>query len=276
MIFDITSQLTSREFLCSFLEIDNKEVDTFIEKVDDHICVDSFLDYVGRSLENRDISDMYLSVIHITTNDDECQTIRDIGLVNLQQALTMDTPLRRYLKRYNIQFDIYNHLMCINNNCHEITYDSSFFETETAIGKLNSVARKIYFDHQINGFFCVRDAKGYGGYVHLRPEIIYDIAQLGSNPYDFERMWIQNNKPYLIKFNAPVEYFTYYSFYGDIDEFKEDYGDKMELKKWLVKNALLVNWEYYNFGECPHEIMAYLKPEVSIPFKLITDIQPIL
>lgn len=276
MIYDITSQLTSREFLCSFLEIDNKEVDGFIGKANDDICVDSFLDYVGRSLENRDISDIYLSVIHITTNDDECQTIRDIGLVNLQQALTMDTPLRRYLKRYNINFDIYNKLMYINDNFYEVKYDSSFFETETLIGKLNSVARKIFFDHQVNGFFCVRDAKGYGGYVHLRPEIIYDIAQLGSNPYDFERIWIQNNKPYLIKFNAPIEYFTYYSFYGDIDEFKEDYTDKMELKRWLVKNALLVIWEYYNFGECPHEIMAYLKPEVYIPFKLITDIRPIL
>lgn len=276
MIFDITSQSTSIEFLCRFLEIDSEEINTFIENTNDYICVDSFLDYIGRSLENRDISDTQLSVTHITTNDDECQTIKDIGLVNLQQALTMDTPLRRYLKRYNIQFDIYNNLMCVNDNFHEIRYDSSFFETETRIGKLNSVARKIYFDHQINGFFCVKDVKGYGGYVHLRPEIIYDIAQLGNNPYDFERMWIQNNKPYLIKFNAPIEYFTYYSFYGDMDEFKEDYTDKMELKKWLVKNALLVNWEYYNFGECPHEIMAYLKPEVSIPFKLIADIQPIL
>lgn len=204
------------------------------------------------------------------------QTIKESGLVNLQHVLTMDTPLRRYLKRYSIQFDIYNNLMCIKDTFHEIKYDSSFYETETSKGKLNSVARKIYFDHQINGFFCVRDLKGYGGYVHLRPEIIYDLAKLGSKPYEFEHGWTVKAKPYSIKFNAPLEYFTYYSFYRDIDEFKDDYTEKIELKRWLVKNALLVVQEYYHFEKYPDEILAYLKPEVSIPVNLITDIQPIL
>lgn len=276
MLFDITSESTSKEFLCNFLEIDSTIINQYIEKSNNGICVDTFLEYAHRSLEDKNIDDLYLSVVHVTTNNDECKTIRESGLVNLQQALTMDTPLRRYLKQYSIQLDIYNNLMCIKDTFHEIKYDSSFYETETSNGKLNSVARKIYFDYQINGFFCVRDLKGYGGYVHLRPEIIYDLAQLGSKPHEFERGWIVKAKPYAIKFSAPIEYFTYYSFYHDINEFKDDYTEKIELKKWLVKNALLVVWEYYHYERYPDEIMAYLKPEVSIPVNLITDIQSIL
>lgn len=276
MIFDITSKSTSMEFLCDFLEIKIEVIKQYIEEITDDICVDTFIEQVDRSLDDKDINDLHLLVVHITTNNDECQTIREIGLVNLQQALTMDTPLRRYLKKYNIQFDINNNLMCTKDEFHEIKYDSSFYETETSNGKLNSVARKIYFDHQINGFFCIQDTKGYGGYVHLRPEIIYDLAQLGSKPYEFERGWIEVNKPYVIKFKAPLEYFTHYSFYNNIDEFKDDYTEKMALKTWLVNKALLVVWEHYKYGECPSEIMAYLKPEVSIPINLITDIEPIL
>lgn len=276
MIFDITSEVTSIKFLCDFLEIDSEVVKQYIEKINNDICVDTFLKKADRYLEDRDVDDLYLSVVHVTTNNDECQTIKEIGLVNLQQALTMNTPLRRYLKKYGIEFDINNNLMCTKDEFHEIRYDSSFYETETSNGKLNSVARKIYFDHQINGFFCVQDTKSYGGYVHLRPEIIYDLAQLGSKPYEFEHGWIEVNKAYVVKFNAPLEYFTHYSFYNNIDEFKDDCTGKMELKKWLVNKALWVVWEYYNYGEGPSEIMAYLKPEVSIPINLITSIEPIL
>jgi integrase len=106
--------------------------------------------------------------------------------------------------------------------------------------------------------FGVRHTKGYGGYVHLRTEIIYALALLGRESHVFERKWIEDNKPYVIKFNAPLEYFTYYSFYGDIESFKDDYIDKIELKKWLVKTALLVVWECYHYDQCPDEIMAYM------------------
>jgi hypothetical protein len=65
----------------------------------------------------------------------------------------METPLRQYLRHFGIQFIIHNNLMCVKGRFHKIEYDLSFFETEAAKGKLNSVAMKIYYDHQINGFF---------------------------------------------------------------------------------------------------------------------------
>lgn len=276
MIFDITSEATSMDFLCEFLEIGNEVVKQYIEGITTDIDVDVFLKKVNRSIEDRNIDDLSLSVVHVTTNDDECQTIKEIGLVNLQQALTMKTPLSRYLKRYNIQFDISHNLMCIKDKFYGIKHDSSSYEIETSNVKLNIVARKIYSDFQINGFFYIQDRKGYGGYIHLRPEIIYNLAQLGSNPGSFVDEWIKLIKPYIIKFNAPLEYFTYYSFYNDIEDFKDDYIEKIKLKKWLVKNALLVLWQYYKNGKVPSEIIAYLKPEVSIPINLITDIELIL
>ena len=81
MLFDITSESTSKEFLCDFLGIDSEIVNQYIKKCNNDICVDTFLEYANRSLENKDIDDLQLAVVHVTTNNDECQTIREIGLV---------------------------------------------------------------------------------------------------------------------------------------------------------------------------------------------------
>lgn len=275
LIFDITSEESSRNFLKDFLSIDDEQMSDYVETAHEGVDVDEFIERVNLDLEELDVDKILLSVLHITTSNDECRSIKEIGLLNLQQALTMETPLRNFLRDYNVQFDIYNNLMCVGDRFHEIKYDSSFYETETFKGKMNNVARKIYFDYQINGFFCVRDAKGYGGYVHLRPEIVYDLALLGKKPDEFEARWVKNNKPYVVKFNAPIEYFTHYSFYFDMDEFKEDYSEKIVLKKWLLKNALNVICDKYHFGEYPDEITAYLKPEVSIPYSYIVEINEI-
>lgn len=275
MIFDVTTEHTSKKFLSEFLDIDIKQIDDFIQNATDDIFVDEFLEYIDRTLVGRDIEKLSLAAIHITTNDDNAQSIQDIGLVNLQHALTMNTPLSRYLKSYDISFYIYNNLMCIKDRFHEMTFDSLRYETQTPTGKLNDVARKIYSDYQINAFFCVRASKGYDSDVNLRPQIICDLSKLGKNPDEFESVWIERSKPYMVKFTLPIEDFAFYSFYIGLDAFKEDYLEKLELKRWLVTQAITVIWEHYHYGKLPKEIMAYLKPEVLVPSKYITEITPI-
>lgn len=273
MLFDITSKQSSIKFLCDFLDSSREIIEGYIDQNKDEVCVDGFLEYTDTSLVTKNIDSIFLSVIHVTTNDDECRSIKENGLVNLQEALKLDTPLRRYLKQCNIQFDLSNELMFINSKCYKLQYDSSFFKLDTIEGQINSVARKIYYDHQINGFFCIQDPKRYGGYVHQRPEILCDLARLRTNPNEFEKEWLKKSKAYVIKFNAPVEYFTFYSFYNDKDEYKKDENERLLLKKWLVEKALRVIWGYHRYNECTCEIMAYVKPEVSIPFNLITEIE---
>ncbi|MGB3367656.1 MAG: hypothetical protein WBA54_09210, partial [Acidaminobacteraceae bacterium] len=138
MVFDVTSEQTSKKFLSDFLDIDEKKINDFIQNATDDIFVDEFLEYIDRTLVERDIDKLSLAAIHITTNDDKCQSIREIGIVNLQHALTMDTPLSRYLKSYDISFYIYNNLMCIKDKFHEMTFDSLRYEIETPTGKLNN------------------------------------------------------------------------------------------------------------------------------------------
>ena len=274
MIFDITREESSKKFLSDFLNIEIREIDNYIKSAVDNVFLDEFLEYVDRILPERKIEKLLVAAIHITSNDDKSQSIRDIGLVNLQTALTMDTPLARYLKKNGIIFYIYNNLLCIKNNFHDIVFDPLRYETQTPTGKLNEIARKIYSDCQISGFFCLREARAYDSDVNLRPQIICDLSKLGKNPYEFENNWIDASQAYMVKFIAPIEYFAFYSFYMGIDAFKEDQKEKLELKKWLVDQAIRVAWEHYHYGKLPVEIMAYLKSEVLVAPKYITEIVP--
>lgn len=43
--------------------------------------------------------------MHVTTNNDTCSFIRKFGLLDLQQALTIETPLHMYLKEHGILID---------------------------------------------------------------------------------------------------------------------------------------------------------------------------
>lgn len=275
MIFDITSHKTSKKFLVEFLDIDIRQINEFIEMTTDFIYVDEFLEYIDVNLEEKNIDDLLLTVLHLTSNDDACETIKEAGLLNLKHALTMDTTLSRYLRTYNISFDISNNLMCINDKFHELNHDALLWEVESQKGKLNDIARKIYSYNQINGYFSVRDLKRDCEDIHLRPEIINAMSKLAKNSVEFENKWIAASKSYLVKFALPLDHFAYNSFYETIDTFKLDYSNRLELKKYLVDKAITVIWNYYYYGECSSKIEACLKPEVSVSAKYINEIVPL-
>ncbi|MGB3368485.1 MAG: hypothetical protein WBA54_13400, partial [Acidaminobacteraceae bacterium] len=121
----------------------------------------------------------------------------------------------------------------------------------------------------------IRESKAYDSHVNLRPQIICDLSKLGKKPDEFENIWIEASKTYMVKFIAPIEDFAFYSFYIGLDAFKEDIKDKLELKRWLVTQAIRVIWEHYHYGKLPKEIMAYLKAEVLVSSKCIAEIVPI-
>ncbi len=43
-------------------------------------------------------NELIMSALHVTTNNDECSSIKTYGLVNLQQAILLDTPLNKSLR----------------------------------------------------------------------------------------------------------------------------------------------------------------------------------
>ena len=273
MIFDISNEKSSKKFLAEFLDIDEKLIDYYIEGATDAYFLDEFLEKVDRSVEDKSINNLSIAALHMTSNNDQCRSIKELGILNLNQVLSMETPISRFLKDYGISFDISNNLMFIKDKILELKFDYLREEIDSAKGKINNLARKIYSDNETKAYFCFRESKTYEAKTNLRPEIIYDLSMLSKNPEEFEDKWISNNEAYMVKFILPMEYFAYYSFYQGIDAYKEDYSKKSELKQWLVIKALGVIWEKYHYGKLPKEITAYLKPEVIVSPKSILDIR---
>lgn len=109
----------------------------------------------------------------------------------------------------------------------------------------------------------------YGGRIHRRLEFLNELKVLFEDGEAIEDKWISSCTDYIIKFTAPVEYFAWNTFYHDKLAYENDFASKDELKRWLINEALFVIWSYYCYKEGPSEIIAYLKPEVFIPYENI-------
>ncbi|GKU76617.1 hypothetical protein [Paenibacillus sp. L3-i20] len=271
LLFNITSFEGSLHFLKDYLEIDPKSVIEYVKSDDNDVDIDDFIDKFKISLDKLEHENIEAVALHVTSNDDDCKSIKSTGLLNLQQALTMNTPIKKYLREFQIEFDVSNKILWVKGNQLDITYNSSWSNDKDE--RLDSVARKVYFDHQINGFFSIQDAKDYDGRVHERPEILHNLKELFKAGV-LEDRWKQTCKPYVIKYKAPLDYFTYYSFYSEKYEYEEDYEEKRALKVWLINNALYVVWNMVHKRMMP-EIFAYMKPEVSIIPEKILEIIPL-
>lgn len=132
-------------------------------------------------------------LMHVTTSADECKGIRKDGLHDLVWAYKHDTELRKFLDKYNIDIDIDNRKIIVNGN---------EFEMQNNIKQSGGVGYKFYNDPYVCGCFQLKKSDPYGGEVHTRPEIIYNINQIvrGNN---LEYAWMETHKPYIVKFAVP-------------------------------------------------------------------------
>lgn len=304
LIFDITTKENAYKFLYQFLNIDKETIDCFIKRNPIDYNISKFIGEIESITENKikdkSVKDINLVVLHMTTNPDNCEAIKQYGLLNLQQSLTLDTPLKKYLSKFGIEFDIFNKIMFIGTKEFIIKdNDELLIKRESALVKINiekyinedkykNLNRKIYEDHQINGFFYIDDFKNYGGNVHSRPEILCNISKVfkGENEnQNIESDWVsnENNKSYIIKFKAPISYFEYHNFYNKYEnyesyrnkeEYELDYKDKDSIKYWMIEKAFEVVHSNFFEQSSNKEIFACMKKEVHIPYSNIIEIIP--
>lgn len=214
IIFDITNKENSLNFLSEFTSIQREDILSFVKGniIQTDICTDArnvtsdnFCNTFNINIENLDVNDVMLSAIHYTTNNDENQSIKEFGLRDLQFALSNDTPLNNFLNKYGISFDIEKKTMLANGNEYNIEYVNY-----CADNPVTHIARKVYYDNQVSCFFNIKDISDYLGYVHLRPEILFNIDELLKT--NLSQKWCELCKGYEIKFYGKVSDFTEYSF----------------------------------------------------------------
>lgn len=261
--FDISTKTSALKFLSDFSKVHENSILNFAKEniVQTGVCTDStevnamnFCDEFGLHKSDLDTENVLLCAIHYTSNDDENKSIKDFGLRDLQYTLSHNTPLRNFLKEFNVEFDIENRCMCVNGKKYNIEYKN--YELSDPV---THIARKIYYDNQLSCFFNIENIEDYLGNVHLRPEFLYNIDELLKST-NLSQEWYKRTKSYEIKFYGKITDFTSYSFPND--------------KKTIAEN--IIDMALSVIAECAcGDIFAYLKPDTVIPFENILQINEI-
>lgn len=253
--FDLTNPDASYDWLHSVLDIKKGDfIFDYILECNNNF--DIFFEKHLDDIEHIDINQLELIVIHVTTNGDKCAEIRKNGLKDLKKVLQEETELKTFLGDRGIQFDVPSKTMYVNGKPYDIDYEK--YEDLDRISQrkesLHKIGHKIYYDFQVNGFFFCQDIYRYGT-IHRAPEFLLTLSSFSSNTSRIDSEWEEFSQPYVIKFKARITDFEYFTFYGCMEDYLQDYKNNwIELKRWLLQRAVSSA-----FSESASEIFAYMK-----------------
>ncbi len=202
-VFDMTSREALMQSLCSYFGLSEEQIGDFVLMNED-VSLELFFHTNDIMKEQLKIHDLYVASYHSTTNMDRCASIQTLGLLNLRETIRQDTPLARYLRERSIIFDLDNKTISRHGTMFDLE-KKYVGVSDTPNRAKDHVSYKLYEDHQINGFLFTEDVLDYGGYVHLRPEFLMNVAQLFKDQ-KLESDWERDpmRQAYVLKFIAPL------------------------------------------------------------------------
>lgn len=166
------------------------------------------------------LEDIELIVTHITTSKSDCYSILKEGLVDLRKAYNNEkSDLRMFLDENEIYISVEERELRHKNNVYDISYGACPRNYDSEEYACWSVGRKLYYDFTVCGFLSINPKNIYGGYIHLRPEILSDIDKLLKT--NLSDKWKRTHRTYEIVFRIPVKD-TVYNGWDD-----DDYGQVM-------------------------------------------------
>ena len=264
--YDITNPDAAYEWLYSVLDMKRGDFisDYVLESRNDF---DTFFVRHLKEAERLDIDQLEFVAIHVTTNGDDCAEIKKNGLKDLQKLLQEETELSMFLKKRGIWFDIPSKIMHIDDKNFDIDYKkyTNWDRMIKQVDALYNIGRKIFYDHQVNGFLFSKDVYDYGT-IHEAPEFLLTLSEFDRDTVGINDEWAAASKPYVIKYRAKITEFEYYTFYEGQEDYLQDYHNGwIGLKKTLFQKAARGA-----FSELSSDVYAYMKPERIIePARII-------
>ncbi|MBC5638695.1 hypothetical protein H8S33_18135 [Ornithinibacillus sp. BX22] len=265
--------------LLEFLSFNEEDVENifdfvYLESTDAEDFLESF-EIKDEHLFDKDVE---LVSLHSTTSIDKCKSIKELGIINLQDAVSRKTPLMNFLSEKEIHINVKEKYILYKGNKIEIFEKTNGFSLTDKEKFRNRVIHKIYGDFQINGFLCHSNVVSYGGYTRDRPEILFDLAQFLSDP-TIESDWVKNKdkEHFIIKFKQPLNNYKYWTFeveyednyYGitkDNLNYLPNEVIEVKVKRWLIQKSLYI----LRYGV--YELFSYVHPKVNIEPKDIIEI----
>jgi hypothetical protein len=275
----MTNYDSTLKSLLEFLNLNEEDIENILDFVYlESTYVEDFLESFEIEDEHLLEKDVELVSLHSTTSLDNCKAIKGLGIINLQDAVSQETPLKDYLSKKEIHINIKDKYILYKGNQLDISEKTDGFSLTDAEEYRNRIIHKFYGDFQINAFLCHPNVVSYGGYTRDRPEILFDLAQFLKDA-TIESDWVKdkNKEHYIIKFKQPLHYYKYWTFeveyvdsyYGitrDNLEYLPNEVIEVKVKRWLIQKSLYI----LRYGV--YELFSYVHPKVKIEPKDIIEI----
>lgn len=197
--------------LLEFLSLDEKDIENILDQVYlESTEVEDFLESFEIEDEHLLAKEVELVSLHSTTSLDNCKAIKRLGIINLQDAVSQETPLKDYLSKKEIHINIKDKYILYKGNQLDISEKMEGFSLTDSEEFRNRIIHKFYGDFQTNAFLCHPNVVSYGGYTRDRPEILFDLAQFLKDA-EIESDWVKdkNKEHHIIKFKQPLHYYKY-------------------------------------------------------------------
>ncbi|HAT4301373.1 TPA: hypothetical protein I9089_001437 [Clostridium perfringens] len=226
-----------------------------------------FCEYFNIDFNQLNIENIYLKIMHVTTNDNCCKDIEKYGLMPLSEVINKNTSLKKYLNKKNINIDLENKLIKRDDRIIDLNNSKS--------NAIKHLYYKLYKDGGIDGFVSSSNPLDYAGEIKLRPEILSNISQVFSD-YSIDNDWRynKNKDTYIINFKTSVHnVLSFENWDKEYCDAIEDFCNDKEcyIKKFLIEESLrrINNELFYNNIV---ENIVTLNYGVSIPKEDILEI----
>lgn len=260
--YDIRSSENARRTLVELSGVDISTWEKFVGHESEYRCRDDLVEDVIKRFGHlpRTYLDFNFVYLHVTTSANKCAVIKKYGILDLQQAyLCNESELRIFLDQHGITIDLKSALLTYNGRKFDISFNSGNCpRTGTQEYFCWSIGRKFYYDFTTCGFLSVWERSPYGGQVHCRPEILWDIDNLLGLGLSME--WKHSHFPYEI---VAQVYGSDIVFDGD-----DDLSDKDKILMYLTMAYDTA------FGE-PFEHVILMKNGIQISPDRIIEIKPL-
>ena len=183
MLFDIHTERAAQQTLLRITGIPVGVWEENIRRERDYELQDYFVEAMIEEYGTRQLPKSYVDwefvYFHVTTSADGCASIRRNGILDLKRAYECgDSELRRFLDSHGVTIDIKKAILIYCGNEYNIYFGKCPWNHESIEYKCWSVGRKFYNDYTTCGFLSAWDRSPYGGQVHRRPEILWDLDEL--------------------------------------------------------------------------------------------------
>lgn len=256
MDYNITTKELAYRSISEMTELTRSEIEKIIHEDNDY---NKILESLSSNLKEFSLDTIKIYAFHVTTSSDECKSIKENGLFNLQRVLSSDTRLCNYLKKKSVIFDIGNKTFEYSGKRFNIDYEQ-YRNILSYDSCLKEIARRIYDDNAVNGFLT-KEGK-YASPINETPEILLKIYEKLHSDLNLTEDWKKDCKAYIIYFFAYLNQIQMCSF-----DLEDEYDDS-ELIIKLLEYAIdkVIN----NMGQK----ILYIKNDIDIPAEQITNIMP--